>query len=57
MDEDEILRVHARIKTVTLTSSFAELVLSVDPDDDLLAIAQAAGRECAIALQLAPAQG
>ena len=55
MDDEDILRLQARIVRVSLHPNHAELVLSAELDDDVLIIAQAAGRECALALQLVPA--
>jgi hypothetical protein len=54
MDED-ILRVQAVVSRVILHADHAELVLSAELDDDVMIIAQSVGRECALALQLAPA--
>lgn len=53
-DESPILRVQARIARVTLTAHGAEVLLSTDVDDDMYVLVRAVGRECAVALQLAP---
>lgn len=54
MEDADILRVQARIARVTLTAHGAELTLSTDLDDDVYILAQAAGRDCAVAIQLSP---
>lgn len=57
-DDEQILRLQARVERVTLHPRRAELVLTVPLAgrlaDDALILAWAAGRDCAIALQLAP---
>ena len=52
MEDSDILRVQARIARVSLTAHGAELLLATDLDDDVYILAQAAGRECAVAIQL-----
>jgi len=54
MEEATVQLVQARLERVTVNAVRAELIFTAELSDDVFALAQAVGRECALAVQLVP---